>query len=51
LYAAGFFYGLTHGKTLEQSAEIGTICAAEVIMHIGPRPLVPLASLLPPDLR
>lgn len=51
LYAAGFFYGLTHDKTLEQSAEIGTICAAEVIMHIGPRPLVPLASLLPPDLR
>lgn len=51
MYAAGFFYGLTHGKTLEQSAEIGTICAAEVIMHIGPRPQVSLASLLSPDLR
>lgn len=51
LYAAGFFYGLTRGKTNEQCAEIGTICAAEVIMHIGPRPQVPLASLLPADLR
>lgn len=51
MYAAGFLYGLTHGKTLEQSAEIGTICAAEVIMHMGPRPHVALASLLPDDLR
>ena len=51
MYAAGFLYGITHGKTLEQSAEIGTICAAEVIMHMGPRPQVPLASLLPDDVR
>ena len=51
MYAAGFLYGLTHDKSLEQSAEIGTICAAEVIMHMGPRPQVALASLLPDDLR
>ncbi|MFM8908891.1 MAG: PfkB family carbohydrate kinase, partial [Actinomycetota bacterium] len=51
MYAAGFLYGITHGKTLEQSAEIATICAAEVIMHMGPRPQVQLASLLPDDLR
>jgi len=51
MYAAGFLYGITHGKTLEQSAEIATICAAEVIMHMGPRPQVRLASLLPADLR
>jgi sugar/nucleoside kinase (ribokinase family) len=51
MYAAGFLYGITHGKSFEQSAEIGTICAAEVIMHMGPRPQVPLASLLPDDLR
>ena len=50
MYAAGFLYGLTHGKSLEQSAEIGTICAAEVIMHMGPRPQVALASVLPDDL-
>ena len=51
MFAAGFLYGLTHGKTHEQCAEIGTICAAEVIMHMGPRPQVPLRSLLPDDLR
>jgi sugar/nucleoside kinase (ribokinase family) len=51
MFAAGFLYGITHGKSFEQSAEIGTICAAEVIMHMGPRPQVPLASLLPDDLR
>ncbi len=51
MYAAGFLYGLTHGKSLEQCAEIGTICAAEVIMHMGPRPQVALAQLLPEDLR
>jgi len=51
MFAAGFLYGLTHEKTHEQCAEIGTICAAEVIMHMGPRPQVPLRSLLPDDLR
>ena len=51
MYAAGFLFGITHGKSLEQAAEIATICAAEVIMHMGPRPQVPLASLLPDDLR
>ena len=51
MFAAGFLYGLTHEKTYEQCAEIGTICAAEVIMHMGPRPQVPLRSLLPDDLR
>ena len=51
MFAAGFLYGLTHDKTYEQCAEIGTICAAEVIMHMGPRPQVPLRSLLPDDLR
>lgn len=51
MFAAGFLYGLTHDKSYEQCAEIGTICAAEVIMHMGPRPQVPLRSLLPDDLR
>jgi len=51
MYAAGFLYGITHGKSLEQSAEIATICAAEVIMHMGPRPQVRLATLLADDLR
>ena len=51
LFAAGFLFGLSRGKTHEQCAEIGTICAAEVIMHMGPRPQVALSSLLHDDLR
>jgi sugar/nucleoside kinase (ribokinase family) len=45
LYAAGFLYGLTHGFDLERCARLGTLCAAEVISHLGPRPAVSLAAL------
>jgi sugar/nucleoside kinase (ribokinase family) len=38
LYAAGFLYGLTHGKDPESCARLGGLCAAEVISHIGARP-------------
>lgn len=51
LFAAGFLYGYTHGRTLVDSARIGAIAAAEVISHVGPRPLEPLRSLLPTDLQ
>jgi sugar/nucleoside kinase (ribokinase family) len=51
LFAAGFLRGLTQGKDLTTCARIGAIAAAEVISHVGPRPLVPLISLLPDDLR
>lgn len=51
LFAAGFLRGLTQGKDLTSCARIGAIAAAEVIAHVGPRPLVPLVSLLPDDLR
>jgi sugar/nucleoside kinase (ribokinase family) len=51
LFAAGFLRGLTQGKDLTTCARIGAIAAAEVISHVGPRPLVPLVSLLPDDLR
>ena len=51
LFAAGFLRGLTQGKDLTSCARIGAIAAAEVISHVGPRPLVPLISLLPDDLR
>jgi sugar/nucleoside kinase (ribokinase family) len=50
LFAAGFLRGLTQGKDLTSCARIGAIAAAEVISHVGPRPLVPLVSLLPEDL-
>ena len=50
LFAAGFLRGLTRGLPLTDCARIGSIAAAEVISHVGPRPLVPLATLLPADL-
>ncbi len=47
LYAAGFLYGYTQGKSLAESGEIGGIAAAEVIAHYGARPAVSLRDLLP----
>jgi len=47
LYAAGFLFGYTRGLSLETCADLGHIAAAEVISHVGPRPLVSLASLVP----
>ena len=47
LYAAGFLYGYTRGLSLETCADLGHIASAEVISHVGPRPLVSLASLIP----
>jgi sugar/nucleoside kinase (ribokinase family) len=45
LYAAGFLFGLTHGRDLETSARLGSLAAAEVISHLGARPELPLAEL------
>ena len=47
LFAAGFLYGYTNGRSLEASAHIGTIAAAEIISHVGARPEAVLATLLP----
>jgi len=47
LFAAGFLFGLTSGLPLAECGEIGSIAAAEVISHVGPRPLVDLRTLLP----
>ena len=44
-FAAGFLYGFTEGKPLEDCAKLGAIAAAEVISHMGPRPAVKLADL------
>ncbi len=46
LYAAGFLYGLTAGRPLDECGQFGSIAAAEVISHVGPRPLVELKSLI-----
>ena len=44
LFAAGFLFGFTHGRSLMESARIGSMAAAEVISHIGARPEVNLAA-------
>ena len=36
-YTAGFLYGWTHGKSLKESAELGTFCATRVIQQVGGR--------------
>ncbi len=46
LFAAGFLYGWTHGFDLERCGHFGSVAAAEVISHVGPRPLVELRSLI-----
>lgn len=45
-FAAGFLFGLTHGRDLASCARIGALAAAEVIGHVGPRPQVSLAELV-----
>ncbi len=45
LYAAGFLYGLTHGKGPETCARLGGLSVAEVISHIGARPRADLRRL------
>lgn len=47
LFAAGFLYGYTRRQSLADCARLGSIAAAEVISHVGPRPLVELRTLLP----
>lgn len=46
LFAAGFLYGLTRGKPLNECGRIAAICAAEIISHVGARPEAILAELI-----
>lgn len=45
LFAAGFLLGLARGASLETCGRLGVMAAAEVISHVGARPLVSLAEL------
>jgi sugar/nucleoside kinase (ribokinase family) len=45
LYAAGVLYGLSQGLDLPTCGRLGSLAAAEVITHVGARPMVPLAQL------
>ena len=44
-FAAGFLYGLTHGKGLADCGRLGALAAAEVISHYGARPETSLKEL------
>ncbi len=44
-YAAGVLFGLAHGLGLQRAGELGSLAAAEVISHVGPRPAVSLRTL------
>jgi sugar/nucleoside kinase (ribokinase family) len=45
MFAAGFLYGYTHGLGIERSAVLGGAVAAEVVSHLGARPVVSLREL------
>lgn len=45
LYAAGFLYALTRGRSLDHCARLGSLAAAEVISHTGARPEADLRQL------
>ncbi|MEO6989371.1 MAG: adenosine kinase [Aquihabitans sp.] len=46
LYAAGFLYGWSQGRSLSDAGNLGSIAAAAVIGHIGPRPGMSLAQMV-----
>jgi sugar/nucleoside kinase (ribokinase family) len=45
LFAAGFLYGFARGFSPEHCGRLGAMAAAEIISHVGPRPLVSLKEL------
>ncbi|MFT4089263.1 MAG: adenosine kinase [Asticcacaulis sp.] len=44
-YAAGVLYGLTQGLSVVDAGKLGSLAAAEVIGHYGPRPQVSYGDL------
>ncbi len=44
-YAAGFLFGLAKGRPLDVCGRLGSLAAAEVISHYGPRPQTSLRDL------
>ena len=45
LYAAGFLHGYTAGMDLKTAGQIASLCAAEVIAHVGARPEADLKAV------
>jgi sugar/nucleoside kinase (ribokinase family) len=44
-YAAGFLFGFTSGRTLDECGRLGSAAASSVLGHTGPRPRQSLAEL------
>ncbi|MEJ0022730.1 MAG: adenosine kinase [Alphaproteobacteria bacterium] len=44
-YAAGFLFGIATGRSLRECGALGSLAAAEVISHVGPRPETSLSVL------
>jgi len=44
LFAAGFLFGYTQGRTLEDCGKLGCLAAGIVIEQIGPRPMRSLSE-------
>lgn len=44
-YAAGFLFGHTRGRSLQECGALASLAAAEVISHMGPRPETNLRAL------
>ncbi|MFH7241152.1 PfkB family carbohydrate kinase, partial [Klebsiella pneumoniae] len=45
LFAAGFLHGQAQGYDLHASLKLGAVCAAEIISHVGARPMVDMKAL------
>ncbi|CTQ61219.1 sugar/nucleoside kinase (ribokinase family) [Labrenzia sp. EL_208] len=45
LFASGFLFGLARDYKLGDAAELGCLCAANVISHVGARPEKPLKNV------
>jgi sugar/nucleoside kinase (ribokinase family) len=46
LFAAGFLFGLSQQKGIQEAGRLGALAAAEVISHFGPRPQKKLSDLV-----
>jgi len=45
MFASGFLYGLALGADPVEAADLGSLCAGEIIKHLGARPEVDLEDL------
>jgi sugar/nucleoside kinase (ribokinase family) len=48
-YAAGVLFGLARSMSLNEAGRLGSLAAAEVISHVGPRPQRSLSDFLAPS--